>query len=310
MELLYKILNMPSASGLEDRLSELLKSETCDGYTDENGTFIYHKKGRGRSVIFAAAMDSPSLFVTHKGENGFVRFCANGIDAKEIRGQVVRFGDNSRGVVQCEKDKENVTDFYIDTFGKGAEEAESAALETVLTETENTIAAFDIGRAAILYSMITAAKGINDRDVYFVFLAKTIADRHSTAFLEGLPSDAELVFIDKSEAKDYPGERDVFVRLHDGVCIRAMDKSIISSKPLLDKAADLENIKIQKEISQRKNAGGALQKSFTGLKALSIGLPTRYTGRICETVSKSDISELIKFIICYSDEGQVLQNGR
>lgn len=306
MSFLYKILQTPAASGLEEQLANLLKTELGDGYTDENGTFIYHKKGEGKSVIFAAAMDSPSLFVTHRGDDGFVRFCANGIDFKKLCGQTVRFPDNSGGVIYAEKDKENVTDFFIDTFGKGANEADSATLQTPLVETENTLTAFDIGRAAIIYSMVKAAKEIEGKDIYFVFLAKTIGNRHSAAFSEGLPHDAELVFIDKSAANDYPGERDVFVKLGGGVCIRAMDKSIVSSKSLFDSAARLDNIKIQKEISQRRHAGSILQKEFTGFKALSVGIPTRYIDKICETVSKNDIAELVKFILFYSNEERVI----
>lgn len=306
MDFLYKILNTPSASGLEEQLAGFLKTELGEGHTDENGTFIYHKKGTGKSIIFAAAMDSPSLFVTHNGDGGFVRFCANGVDLKELKGLTVRFADNSGGVIYAEKDKEDAADFFIDTFGKGANEAENAVIQTPLVETEETLTAFDIGRAAIIYSMVTAAKQLKDRDAYFVFIAKTIGNRHSAAFLEGLPHDAELVFIDKSAANDCPGERDVFARLGGGVCLRAMDKSIISSKPLFDKAAHIDNVKIQKEISQRKHAGSILQKEFTGFSALSVGIPARYIDKICETVSKTDIDELVKFILFYSNEERVI----
>ena len=306
MELIYKLLNTPCASGLEAHFAELLKNELGGGCTDENGSLIYHKEGKGKSIIFAASMDSPSVFVTHTGENGFVRFCTNGIEAKDICGMHVRFDDNSRGVVFKEKDRENTADFFIDTFGRGAKESESASPDIPVTETDNTVSAFDAGRAAVIYAMLKAAKALDGADVYFVFLAKTLGNRHSASFLERLPRDAELVFIDKSEANDIPGEREVFVRLGGGVCVRAMDKSVISSKPLFEKAAALKNVKIQKEVSQRKNAGGALQKAFTGLGTLSVGLPVRYCGRLCETVSKEDISELAKFIECYSNEGQEL----
>ena len=306
MELLKKILNTPAASGLEDGLVQILIDSLGGGSTDENGSLIYHKKGMGKSVVFVAAMDEPSVFVTHASEDDFLRFCTNGIDARLLCGQSVEFAGGAHGVICSETDKETAADMFIDADA-AVGEAQYGKIESFIHETPDRISAFDIGRAAILYAMVQAAGKITERDVYFVFLAKTIGNRHSASFLKDIPSDAELIFIDKSDANDYLGVKNVTVRAGHGVAVRAMDKSIIPSKTLYDKALGFcDCLSIQKEVSDRKNAGGTLQKSYTGYETLVVGLPVRYCGGLCEIVYKNDVDTLTDFIKYYTDKGQVL----
>lgn len=301
MELLNEILNIPAASGLENGLAQYLRTVLPNGYTDENGSFIYHKNGTGRSIVFAAAMDEPSVFVTHTSDDGFLRFCTNGIDARKLIGQSVCFADGTRGVIYSEKDKESAADMFIDAGVKVCE-SQAGKIESRISETGDRLFSFDIGRATIIYSMVCAAKKVQGRDAYFVFLSKTIGNRQSTSFLKDIPDDAEIVFIDKSNAVGYPNDGENLVALGGGTAVRAMDKSVISSKKLYNKACEFPHI--QREVSERKHAGGSLQRANKGYETLVIGLPVRYCGEVSEMVSKSDIDELEKFIICYSSRGE------
>ena len=46
---------------------------------------------------------------------------------------------------------------------------------------------------------------------------------------------------------------------------------------------------MQREVSMRRGIGGTLQKAFGGVRAVGLGIPTRYAGTLHETVSFSDI---------------------
>lgn len=311
-ELLKKISKISAAPGFEQDIREFIKSilGSNEIKTDAYGNLILHKKGGGTPVIVAVPMDIPSVFVTHKEKNGFVRFVTTGIEQSKLIGLKIKFKKDICGIVFAEKKKDTEnnkrenTDMFIDLGDSDKVfEAEPGMIDSGFCEIEDNITFFAAGIRGALCAAITAAKEQVKRETYFVFLAKTTNGTPSSSVLSYTKKAEELIIIDKSYANDFPGEKNTSVSLSDGVALRIMDKTIISSTELVDSLSKYKNhIKIQKEVSEEKSFAGVLQKERSGLRAVSLGIPTRYCDEICETVNINDIKTTANIITKYLNE--------
>lgn len=302
MKLLKEIASKNAAVGREEELCEFLAAELSEyeRIEDIHGSLIVHKRGEGEPVMVAVAMDTPAVFVTHIEENGFLRFCAAGIDAKKLSGARVKMANGAAGIIACEKGKESITDMFIDMggSGRGLSTSDFGTPDIPLAETEGFISGFEAGSRACLRAVLGAALAKTGRDVYFVFAAKSATKRQSPAFLEKLPKISELISIDVSAASDIPGEKNTIVKAGGGVCLRAMDKSIIADREIMNKL-DALPVKAQREVSDRTAIAAPLHTAYGGVPAVSAALPARYCGELCEMVCVEDIKELERLITLY-----------
>lgn len=302
MKFFTEISKKMAASGCEEEIRSYLKSclEGFETTTDVHGSLIAHKSGKGKAKMIAVAMDIPSLFVTHVEENGFVRFCSNGIEKEKLRGLRVRFCDGAKGIIYSKDKDAEISDMYIDTgSANDILEADPAMIYSPPVKTGNTLSGFAIGNYALMRSVIDAANAIEDVNLYVVFLAKTVGKKQSPAFLNNINEEIDALYsIDKSVASDMPGVDNTFLKLGGGAVVKVMDKSMIASKRLLDKAISFSgSVKIMREVSKGVSCGSVLHTSYSGIEGISFSLPVRYEGEACECVSPFDIDELTKLII-------------
>ena len=302
MKFFNEISKKTAASGCEEEIRSYIKShlEGFETFTDAHGSLIAHKKGKGEAKLLAVAMDIPSLFVTHIEKNGFVRFCSNGIDKVLLRSIKVRFSDGAKGVVFAKKDDTEITDMYIDTgFSEDIMEADPAMIYAPPIKVGNTLSGFAVGNFACMRSVIDAANALEDVNIYVVFLAKTVGRKTSPAFLKQIGEKIGAIYsIDKTSANDTPGEDNTLASLGDGAVLKIMDKSMIASKKLVDKAMSFsKSVKIKRKVSDEYSCAAPLHTAYEGAEAVSFALPVRYIGQTCETVSPFDIDELTKLII-------------
>ncbi len=302
MKFFTEISKKMAASGCEEEIRSYLKSclEGFETTTDVHGSLIAHKKGKGKAKMIAVSMDIPTLFVTHVEKNGFVRFCSNGIEKEKLRGMRVRFCDGAKGVIYSKDKDAEISDMYIDT-GNASDilEADPAMIYSPPVKTGNTLSGFAIGNYALMRSVIDAANAAEDVNLYVVFLAKTVGKKQSPAFLKQINEEIDALYsIDKSPASDMPGIDNTFLKLGGGAVVKVMDKSMIASKRLLDKAVSFSgSVKIMREVSKGVSCGSVLHTSYGGIEGVSFSLPVRYEGEACECVSPFDIDELTKLII-------------
>lgn len=302
MKFFNEISKKTAASGCEEEIRSYIKSclEGFETFTDAHGSLIAHKKGKGDAKVLVTGMDIPSLFVTHISDNGFVRFCANGIEKEKLKGVKVRFSDGAKGIVFSEADKEEIKDMYIDTgFSKDVAESDPAMIYCPPVKVGNTLSGFAIGNFSCMRSVIDAANALEDVNVYVVFLAKTVGRKSSPAFLKQINDKISAIYsIDKTSANDTPGEENVYASLGGGAVVKIMDKSMIASKKLVDKAMSFsKSVKICRKVSDEYSVGAPLHTAYEGVEGISFALPVRYMGQICEAVSPFDIDELTKLII-------------
>lgn len=308
--LLKKLSEINAAPGFEKEMREFIKSKlgTNGIIEDAYGNLIVHREGTGSPVIVAVPMDVPSVFVTHIEENSYVRFVCSGFDEKKLIGSKVRFNDKS-GIVfakkekDAQKGKEEYTDMFID-FGEGSiQEAQPGMIDAHFCDMGDNVSLFAAGVRGALCAVITSAMSDIKRDTYFVFLAKTAAGQPSPSVLSFTHGATELIAVDKSRANDYPGEKNIYASLSGGVCLRIMDKAMISSQEMIRSLSKYKDeIKVQKEVSGEKCSAGVLHRERCGLRGVSLGIPTRYFDEICETVSVKDIKAAADIIKKYLNE--------
>lgn len=300
MKFFNEITKKMAAAGCEEEIRSYIKScfSGFEFFTDSHGSLIAHKKGKGEGKMIVTTLDIPSLFVTHVEKNGFARFCSNGIDKEILRGARVRFCDGTRGVVYSGKDAE-ITDMYIDAGGKkDILEAEPVMIDAAAEKMGNMLTGFCIGNYACMRSVIDAANMVENVNLYVVFLAKSVKRKPSCGFLNNIDNISEIYCIEKSKASDTPDEDNHIINVGGGACVRVMDKSMIASKRLLDKAMTFsKKVKIQREVSDSISATAVLHTAYEGFESICFGIPTRYAGQLCESVSPSDIGELTELII-------------
>ena len=301
MNFFNEISKKTAASGVEDEIRSYIKNylEDFETFTDAHGSLIAHKKGKGEAKMIVTALDIPSLFVTHVMENGFLRFCTNGIEKEKLKGLRVRFPGGGKGVIYAPKGKEELSDMYIDAgFSEDIMETDPAMIYAPPVKVGNTLSGFAVGNYAVMRSVLDAANAIEGVNLYVVFLAKTVGKKSSPAFLKTIEKISAVYSIDKCPVSDMPGEKDKIASLGGGALIKVMDKSMMASKNLLDKAVTLsKDIKTKRFVSQGVSSGAVLHTAYEGIEAISFALPVRYEGEICETVSPFDIDELTKLII-------------
>ena len=303
-ELISELAGKCAASGCEQEIRECIakKLSAFDIEFDAHGSLIAHKKGKSPSVAIVAGMDVPALFTTHTANDGFARFCTMGVDHKKLFGIPVRLCDGREGSVWREKDKDEMTDMFIDFGEDTVKEAQPVMIDIKPYKKGNYISGFAVGNYAAMAAVISAALAKTGKDIYFVFLSRTQLKKFSVGFMKDLPHDTEYICVEKSAANDIPGEKNTFNKLDGGVCLRIMDKSLISSKSMVSKALSFaDNIKVTKEVSKRDGLGGVLQTSYGGANVLSLGIPVRYCDEICETVSINDIKNMADMLIKFSE---------
>lgn len=308
--LLKKLSEINSAPGFEKEMREFIKSKLyTNGITeDAYGNLIVHKEGTGSPVIVAVPMDVPSVFVTHIEENGYVRFVCSGFDEKKLIGSKVRFEDKwgiifAQKAKDAQKGKEEPTDMFIDLGGGTAQEAQPGMIDARFCDMGENVSLFAAGVRGALCAVISSAMAEVKRETYFVFLAKTAAGQPSPSVLSYTNNAEELIAVDKSRANDFLGEKDICASLCGGVCLRILDKAMISSQEMIRSLSKYnDEVKIQKEVSGEKCSAGVLHRERCGLRGISLGIPTRYFDEICETVNVNDIKAAADLITKYLNE--------
>ncbi|MBO4897519.1 MAG: hypothetical protein J5590_04390 [Clostridia bacterium] len=299
-DLILELASKCAASGCEDDIRRYLedKLSSLEIEYDAHKTLIAHKKGKSSPVAIVCGMDVPSLFITHIEDSGYTRFATLGVDHKKLSGLPVRLQNGSRGCIWCEKDKDEMTDMFIDFGENTAKEAEPALIDMPPYKRGNLISGFALGNYAAQAAVIESALFDSERDAYFVFLSRSQLGKFSTGFMKMLPENTEYICVEKSDSNDFPGEKTVITGVGGGVCLRMMDKSLMPSRSMIEKALTFsESVRITKEVSKRNGIGGNLQMASGGANVISLGVPARYCDEICETVSIDDIKETAKLLI-------------
>ena len=300
-----KLLLSACPPGFESDISKAVMSEAsplCDEcYMDVMGNVICRIKGKGVKKLFSAHLDSVGFMVKSVDEKGFLRVLPLGsVKPFSLVNKKVRFKNGVKGIIRlCEAEKAvkssfsslTFDDLYVDTGAKNREEAEKLTGEGAVCVYDGapvklkggavmTPYADDLLGCAVLISVMSLCRKAHD-DLYFVFsVQEEVGCRGAAVAASTIKPDIAVV-CDVAVSGDCPQtkKQNRSLSLGKGPAVKLFDASVIPQTGLsgaLSKIASVEDIPLQKEISERIGTDAStIQLSGNGVCTAGVSLPIR-----------------------------------
>lgn len=324
-ELLKELSEAPGIPGREDRIREIvsreIKSHVDRIDVDAMGNLIAIRKGslsKAKRVMFAAHMDEIGFYVSYVDERCFARVQAvGGFDTRYLFGRRVNV-HTDKGILkgllnpagkalhnstpEDRRSHKEVEDFFID-FGtstklKGrVQVGDMVTLDAPFHEIGECVSGKCLDNRVQVFIAVSALKAMKNpkHDIYGVFTVQEEVGLRG-ALTSSFGVDPHIgIGLDTTVAADVPGNsREQYVtKLGGGVGIKVLDSHLISNKELVDTFSGLaKKLKIpyQLEVLPRGGTdGGAIQRTRSGVKAITLSVPTRYLHTVNETCHKKDV---------------------
>lgn len=337
MKLLQELSEAAGVPGREENIRAIVMRElkgVVDSISvDTMGNVITFKQGSGRQrkrIMFAAHMDEIGFYVSHIDESGFLRLQeVGGFDTRNLfaRRVVVHTSKGSlRGVLnptgkalhistpEERRAYKEISEFYVDlglpgkVVSKQVQIGDMVTLDAPFVEFGEFVSGKCLDNRVQVYIGIETLKRLrkSKHDVYGVFTVQEEVGLRG-AFTSTYGVDPEIgIALDTTIASDTPGvpSESRVTSLGKGVGIKVLDGSVICHRELVDHFVALakkSRIKYQLEILPRGGTdAGAIQRSRSGVKTITLSVPTRYIHTVTETAHKADIAAtqalLLKFL--------------
>ncbi|NUN97636.1 MAG: M20/M25/M40 family metallo-hydrolase [Candidatus Omnitrophica bacterium] len=335
LELLLELTQTPGISGREEAIRALVERElkgTVESFrVDALGNLIAFRQGtskKPRRVMYAAHMDEIGFIVRFIDDNGFIRL--NPVGGHDPRNTVVQrvrilgkkelWGVVSSATkpvhVQTEEDKKKpltLDDLYVDVGLPGKEvkklvsPGDMVVIHRDTLQVGNRLTGKSMDNRTAVYTLIQALKRskASRDDTYAVFTTQEeVGLRGATTSGYGVEPEI-AVALDTTLALDTPGTdpKDAITRLGEGVGLTVMDGSVISDHALLTefrRLAEQHKIKHQPNILPRGGTdAGGIQRTRSGVRAITISLPTRYIHSSIEMIDLADLDAKIALVAAY-----------
>ncbi len=336
-DLLKRLSEAPGVPGREEAIRELISRElegVVDSLeTDTMGNLIAHKsskKKRAKRVMISAHMDEIGFYVRFVDDAGFLRVQnVGGFDTRNLFARQVTVhatsGEALVGVmnpgvkpihIASPEEREKVpklSEFIVDTGLSGDVVKEKVRLgdPVTLRQPFEDLGEIVTGKALddrvncfILVELLKALKK-PAHDVYAVFsVQEEVGLRGAVTAAYTLEPDIGIA-LDTTLAVDIPGtppEQRV-TKMGDGVALKVMDSSAISTRWLLDEfiaLAEKHAVPHQFELLPLGGTdAGAMQRSRGGVASLTLSIPSRYVHTVTEMAAKSDVEGSLALLTHY-----------
>jgi endoglucanase len=338
MKFLKQLTETPGVPGREERVRELIKKHTKGWWDnleeDAIGNLIGYVKAakskRGqkeKSVVISCHLDQIGFYVRSIDDNGFLRVAAvGGFDTRNLfarRVLIMSPGGDLPGIMnpatkpvhiatpEERKKIPTVLEFMVDV-GLPVEEVNKKVKigdPVVLEQTTEQVGNLVCGQAMdnrispwVALNAIKKAKGKNTYDIYFLGSAQEeVGIRGAQLAAQNIDADVGIA-IDVTLAVDTPGspKEDSISRLGEGVAIKVLDGSVISTRSLFDEfvaLAEKKKIKHQFELLPMGGTDTAgLQRFGPGRRVLCLSVPTRYVHTVVETIDMNDMNASVDLL--------------
>lgn len=326
IELLKKVVEAPGVSGYEfmgirDVVIEELKPVVDEIKVDKLGNVIAHKKGNGPKVMIAAHMDKIGVMVNHIDKEGYLHVVpVGGVDPRTLVAQRIRFFTEKGeryGIVghipphlQEPEDRKKAADWdtvVVDVGADSKEEAEEMGFRVgtigefapAFTRlNENRIATPYLDDRVCLYTMIEAAKAIenHEADIYFVASVQEEVGLRG-ARVASYAIDPEIgIAMDVTFAKQVGDKGKIVPKLGGGPVMDVGPNINPKVRAFADEVAKKYEIPLQVEASPRPTGTDAniMQINREGVATAVLSVPIRYMHSQVETADLRDIDLTIK----------------
>jgi tetrahedral aminopeptidase len=336
-ELLQRLCDAPGIPGREDQVRAIARAEleslADDVRVDALGSVIAVKSGSGGpKVMLAAHMDEIGFMVKYIDDNGFIRLQnVGGFDPRVLPAQRVRVhtrsGDVLIGAMQLatkpihllsgsEIKAPKLDQIYVDVgltadqVRERIEIGDMVTLDRSLVQTGNNFMSRAMDDRINVFIMIEALRAIGEHQCDVIAVATTqeeVGLRGAQTAVWGVDPDIGVA-LDVTIAGDTPGvsKQDRVTRLGEGVAIKAFDSSHIPNYKLVRHFRDVaERHEINHQIEILGRGGtdaGPIQRSRSGVPAITISTPTRYLHTVNEMVSGADVEAAIQLLARYLEE--------
>ncbi len=315
-------------SGREENVREMIigmLGENTEFRVDAMGNLLVEMKGKKRAknrVMLAAHMDEVGMIVTDITPSGFLRFAnVGGIDISVMLGKYVVVGDKQLpGVIGVTpvhllkgdklKKLPEPDSLYIDVGASSAEDlkgfvkpGDKICFESKYLEFGNGYIASkaldDRAGCAVLLELLN---GTPEYDLTCAFtVQEEVGLRGAAAAAYGLKAEYAVV-VETTTAADISGvdgEKQVCT-LGGGGVVPFMDRTTVYDRELFKKAFEIaegNGIPIQtKTLVAGGNDAGAIHKSGTGVKTLTVSFACRYLHSPSCVIKKDDIEPVCKLV--------------
>lgn len=326
MNLLKQLSEAPGVPGREEKIRDIvlteLKGKVDSLSVDVMGNVIALKKGsapRPRKVLFAAHMDEIGFYVSFIDARGFIRLQDVGdFDTRNLfsRRVTVHTAKGAlKGVLhatgapihlssaQDRQGYKDLSSFFVD-LGMSAREVKKrvslgdmVTIEAPFTEYGNYVSGKAIDNRVQVYVGIRVLQTLKNpkNDIYGVFtVQEEVGMRGALPATYGVQPDVGIA-LDVTIASDIPGiqEEHYVTELGKGVAIKVIDGSAISDRGLVDQCiaiAKKKKIPYQLELLPcRGTDAESIQRSRSGVRTITLSIPTRYIHTSVESVHKKDL---------------------
>lgn len=320
-EWIQKLVETPGPSGYEDRVRDLISSETGP-FADETrvdalGSLIVRKGRRqdgGKTIMLAAHMDELGVMVTHVDEKGFARFATIGyVYPHTCLGGRVRFLNGAQGVIGAENlnERDKVAGFdklFIDTGATSRETCpvkvgDVGVFDRPFTEMGGRLvskAMDDRIGAAILVETLKQIKSTPHTLLFVFTVQEEVGLRGATAAAYGVDPDLGIA-VDVTDTGDTPKGIKMDVTLGKGPAIKVRDSGLIVDPRLvrwMAGAAEKLGIPHQYEVLDGGSTDAAvINLTRAGAPSICLSVPTRYIHSPSEMVDYADVQNSVRLLV-------------
>lgn len=336
-DLLRRLSEAPGVPGREEAIRDLLSRElegVVDSLeTDTLGNLIAvkkTKKKKGRRVMLSAHMDEIGFYVRFIDDQGFLRVQnVGGFDTRNLFArQVTVYATSGEALVGVmnpavkpvhiatpdEREKvPKLPEFFVDT-GLDAETVKAkvrlgdpVTLRQPFADLGEVVTGKALDDRVNCFILVELLKTLQKpaHDLYAVFsVQEEVGLRGAQTAAHTVEPDIGLA-LDTTLAVDIPGtppEQRV-TKLGDGVALKVMDSSAISTRWLLDAfvaLAEQHTVPYQFELLPLGGTdAGAMQRSRGGVSSLTLSIPSRYVHTVTEMVAKRDVEASLTLLTHY-----------
>lgn len=340
IDLLQKLCETPGVPGHEERVRDLILSETKGLFdavtTDPMGSLLCRrdakKKGAPR-IMLLCHMDEIGFLVSHISKDGFLYLQpVGGFDARNLFSRrVLVCTDNGdfKGVMNAAgkpvhiasaEDRKKIpepTEFMVD-IGMGAKAADVVKVGDYVVMDEPFIQVGDklvskaMDNRVACWLGIEAIRALGKKgrgaEIHVAFTCQEeVGLRGARTASYAIKPDIGIG-IDVTLACDTPGvpEKDATTIQGKGFGLHVRDSSFIADKKLV---AEIEALAIKKKIPYQRTmlaAGGqdgaAAQQAAAGARAVGIVVGTRYVHTVTEMIDRGDLQAALDILVAYLSE--------
>lgn len=302
--MLKELFDTFSPCGFEDEMRSFLKKILLpldyNIETDNLGSLIAHKAGKGPKICIECGMDTPGIMIT-ACENNTAYFSSVGsISPIFLENKPVRFANGAYGVVRYSgKDITNAkfSDLFLDIDTSSVKVGDFGTIDSFLRIVNDRIFSNDLGFKIPIKAVLDSITNLDSSaDITLAFTAqKNLGARGIAAFFGANTFDKVITVNSVSPNK--------VIKSGNGCVLVAKDKKCISNRDFLRKAegvAKENGISASTALCDENLFIENISIAGNGALCLCIAIPVEYKSKGFEFAYKTDIcaaADLIKLIL-------------